>query len=243
MSTPLIASIAIAPVDAVTADASGVQLGVLSLQGAFLEHCQLLRACSGVAGVREVRTAAELQGLDGLVLPGGESTAIVLIAEPSQPVGSTEQQGGMLEALRGWVRSGRATWGTCAGLILLSDRIEQTTSKSGGQTLVGGLDVTVSRNYFGRQLGSFEVRLPMPAVGDEPFPCVFIRAPALVAVGPGVEVLCSLEAHMAPPGSTCTEPAVAVRQGALLGTAFHPELTTDVRLHQLFVDMARERSH
>ncbi|MCB0090028.1 MAG: pyridoxal 5'-phosphate synthase glutaminase subunit PdxT [Caldilineaceae bacterium] len=192
-------------------------IGVLALQGAFLEHVKMLRRLGAQAV--EVRKAEQLAELDGLIIPGGESTSMGLIAE----------RWGLVEPLRQWVHSGRPTWGTCAGMILLAERA--TGQKRGGQTLLGGLDVTVNRNYFGRQVDSFETDLPVPMLGDVPFPAIFIRAPAIAEAGPTVEVLAQVTASN---GETVI---VAVRQGALLATAFHPELTQDTRWHELFLEM------
>ncbi|MEZ4660785.1 MAG: pyridoxal 5'-phosphate synthase glutaminase subunit PdxT [Caldilineaceae bacterium] len=192
-------------------------IGVLALQGAFIEHIKMLRRL-GVQAV-EVRKPEQLVGLDGLIIPGGESTSMGLIAE----------RWGLVEPLRQWVQSGRPTWGTCAGMILLAERA--TGQKRGGQMLLGGLDVTVNRNYFGRQVDSFETELPVPILGDIPYPAIFIRAPAIADVGPTVEVLAQVTASN---GETVI---VAVRQGALLATAFHPELTEDGRWHELFLEM------
>ncbi len=142
-----------------------VRVGVLALQGAFLEHAAMLRGLG--AEVVEVRKPEQLAGLDGLVMPGGESTTMGLVAE----------RWGLVEPLRAWVQAGKPVWGTCAGMILLADHA--VGQKQGGQPLIGGLDVTVNRNYFGRQNQSFEVLLEVPALGDEPFRAVFIRAPAI----------------------------------------------------------------
>lgn len=198
-------------------DKSQITIGVLALQGAFLEHIKMLRRL-GVQAV-EVRKPEQLAGLDGLIIPGGESTSMGLIAE----------RWGLVEPLRQWVHGGRPTWGTCAGMILLAERA--TGQKRGGQTLLGGLDVTVHRNYFGRQVDSFETELPVPILGDMPYPAIFIRAPAIADVGPSVEVLARVTASN---GETVS---VAVRQGPLLATAFHPELTEDARWHELFLEM------
>jgi 5'-phosphate synthase pdxT subunit len=190
-------------------------IGVLALQGAFAEHCAILRKLG--AEVREVRTPAQLEGLDGLVLPGGESTTMGLIA----------QRWGMVEPLRTWVHSGKPTWGTCAGMILLAD--EATGQKQGGQPLIGGLHVVVNRNFFGRQVDSFETVLSVPSFDPPESPGIFIRAPAITELGPDVEPLAEL------PGRAY----VAVRQGPILATAFHPELTRDPRWHGLFIEMTR----
>lgn len=192
-------------------------IGVLALQGAFAEHIKLFERL-GVLAI-EVRKPEQLDGLDGLVIPGGESTSMGLIA----------QRWGLVEPLQDWVAGGRPTWGTCAGMILLSERA--TGQKRGGQMLVGGLDVTVNRNYFGRQVNSFETELDAPQLGDEPYPAVFIRAPAIVEMSSKVESLAEL------PGHDGEIVYVAVRQGPILATAFHPELTDDLRWHRLFVEM------
>ena len=188
---------------------------MLALQGAFIEHVKAFRELG--AGAREVRLPADLEGLDGLVLPGGESTTIgKLLAEFN-----------LLEPLRAWARSGRPLYGTCAGAILLARDI-------GGldQPLVGVMDIKVKRNAFGRQLQSFEADLEVPALGPQPVPAVFIRAPAIQRVGGNAEALASL------PNGTI----VAAEQGPILVTCFHPELTTDRRFHRHFLDLVRERT-
>ncbi|MEY3748054.1 MAG: hypothetical protein RL194_1513 [Pseudomonadota bacterium] len=195
-----------------------LHIGVLALQGAFAEHAHMLRQLG--ASAVEVRKASQLAGLHGLIIPGGESTAISLIAE----------RRGLIEPLRDWVRAGKPVWGTCAGLILLADLIEG--GRPAGQALIGGLDVTVNRNYFGRQIDSFRQEIDMRASGLDPapYPAVFIRAPVISACGPGVQQLATLSAA----GGELT---VAVRQGNMLATAFHPELTADTRWHRMFIAM------
>lgn len=194
-----------------------MRIGVLALQGAFREHLHKLHQIGVDAS--EVRLPSELNGLDGLILPGGESTTMGKLAESY----------GLVAPLRAFSRR-RPTWGTCAGMILLAERAQG--QKQGGQPLLGGLDITVDRNYFGRQVDSFEIDLPIPALGDtaDPFHAVFIRAPAVIGAGPAVTVLARL-----PDGVI-----VAVRQGRLLATAFHPELSPDLRFHRYFVQMAAE---
>ncbi|MBX3014743.1 MAG: pyridoxal 5'-phosphate synthase glutaminase subunit PdxT [Caldilineaceae bacterium] len=194
-------------------------IGVLALQGAFMEHINILQRL-GVATV-EVRKAEQLPTLAGLIIPGGESTTMGLVAE----------RWGIVEPLRQWVRAGRPTWGTCAGMILLAERAEG--QKQGGQPLLGGLDVTVNRNYFGRQVDSFETDLQVPLWADAPFHAIFIRAPAIISVGPTVEILARVDT---PSGERVI---AAARQQHILATAFHPELTNDPRWHALFVDMVR----
>lgn len=199
---------------------SGVTIGVLALQGAFAEHIKMVRQLGVTA--REVRKPEELDGLDGLIIPGGESTSMALIAE----------RWGLVQPLKDWVGAGKPTWGTCAGMILLSDRA--TGQKQGGQALIGGLDVTVNRNYFGRQIDSFEADLAVAALGDAPVHAVFIRAPAITGTGAGVDVLADLTDNA---GQTV---AVAVQAGPILATAFHPELTDDLRWHAFFVRMVED---
>jgi pyridoxal 5'-phosphate synthase pdxT subunit len=194
-----------------------LKIGVLALQGAFIEHIAMLRQVGAEAIA--VRKAEQLDGLDGLIIPGGESTSMGLIAE----------RWGLVEPLRRWVQAGRPIWGTCAGMILLAERA--SGQKQGGQPLLGGLDVTVNRNYFGRQSESFETDLTVPSLGEMPIHAVFIRAPAITQTGPAVERLAELTTAK---GEVVT---VAVRQGPLLASAFHPELTADLRWHEYFVRM------
>ncbi|MFZ4664055.1 MAG: pyridoxal 5'-phosphate synthase glutaminase subunit PdxT [Caldilineaceae bacterium] len=196
---------------------STLKIGVLALQGAFIEHIGMLQRL-GVEAI-EVRKAEQLADLDGLIIPGGESTTMGLVAE----------RWGLVEPLRAWVKAGKPVWGTCAGMILLAERA--VGQKQGGQPLLGGLDVLVNRNYFGRQVDSFETELQVPLWAEAPFHAIFIRAPAIVAVGPTVEPL----AHVTTPtGETVI---AAARQQNLLATAFHPELTADLRWHALFVEI------
>ena len=188
-------------------------VGVLAVQGAFVEHQAALEAVGAEAV--QVRRPDELEGLDGLVVPGGESTTFGLVAERS----------GLLERLRRAVDEERLpVLGTCAGMIMLA-----RATTGGPQPLVGGLDVVVRRNAFGRQVASFEAELRVPALGPEPLTAVFIRAPWVEEAGPGVEVLAEHAGH-----------PVAVRQGRLMATAFHPELTGDRRVHGWFVETVRE---
>jgi 5'-phosphate synthase pdxT subunit len=190
-------------------------IGVLALQGDVREHLAAL-AEAGAAAVT-VRRPEELAAVDGLVLPGGESTVISKLAELF----------GLLEPLRERVRAGMPVYGTCAGMILLADRIADPRS---GQQSVGGIDMTVRRNAFGRQNESFEAPLDVAGVPGDPVLGVFIRAPLAESVGEGVEVLARHEGAV-----------VAVRQGNALATAFHPELTGDCRVHALFTAMVRAR--
>ena len=189
-----------------------MKIGVLAVQGAFIEHEQMLRRI-GVEPV-EVRLPAHLEGIDGLIIPGGESTTI----------GRMIEKWGLLEPIRDMARSGFPIWGTCAGMILMAKEVVDGVP---GQPLLALMDVTVRRNAFGRQVDSFETDLEVPVLGGPPFRAVFIRAPLIERVGEGVEVLAQLEDGT----------VVAVRQGNLLATAFHPELTEDVRFHRYFVGL------
>lgn len=192
--------------------AKAATVGVLAVQGAFAEHAAML----GDLGVhmRFVRVERDLDALDGLVIPGGESTTFGLVGG----------RAGLLVGIRDAIRAGLPVFGTCAGLIMLA---RETTS--GAQPLIGGLDVVVRRNAFGRQRASFEADVDLPAVGPRPFPGVFIRAPWIESAGPTVDVLALHGGH-----------GVAARSGHLLATAFHPELTGDRRVHEYFVDMVQD---
>jgi 5'-phosphate synthase pdxT subunit len=189
-----------------------MNIGVLALQGDFLEHEAVLSRL-GTEPV-EVRLPQHLDGLDGLIIPGGESTTISRLMA----------QYGLLEPLRGLAAEGLPVWGTCAGLILLARRAPDLDRP--GLAL---MDMEAVRNAFGRQVDSFEADLEVPALGPPPFRAVFIRAPLIREVGPGVEVLARLD----------DDTVVAARQGNLLATAFHPELTEDVRFHEYFLNMAK----
>ena len=198
-----------------------MKIGVLALQGAFREHILKLQALG--VDAPEIRLPEQLDDLDALIIPGGESTTMGKLAVAF----------GLLEPLRTFTKD-RPTWGTCAGLILLADRAAR--QKKGGQPLIGGLDITVDRNFFGRQVDSFEADLDVPVLNEVarpedpegPFHAIFIRAPAVVETGPDVQVIARLPEN---------GPIVAVRQNHLLGTAFHPELSDDLRFHRYFVSM------
>lgn len=188
-------------------------IGVLALQGDVREHLIALAAADAVA--RPVRRLEELDGIDGLVIPGGESTTIFKLASLF----------GLLEPLRARVRAGLPVYGSCAGLIMLAEKILDPRS---GQETFGGIDMIVRRNAFGRQNESFEAAVAVTGVDGAPVEGVFIRAPWVESVGAEAEVLAEHEGHI-----------VAVRQGRALATSFHPELTGDHRVHALFVDMVR----
>uniref|UniRef100_A0A7S2RJG7 glutaminase n=1 Tax=Rhizochromulina marina TaxID=1034831 RepID=A0A7S2RJG7_9STRA len=245
-------------------------VGVLAIQGSFAEHLEMLAALG--TRTREVRLPEDLEGLDGLILPGGESTTMAIIGEPT----------GVFPALRSYIQSGKPVWGTCAGLILLSNTA--LFQKEGGQALVGGLDIEVCRNFFGSQVESCEMDMEVgvledfsAGMDDKGHRAVFIRAPAILQVAEGVDVLARVKAK---PCSTAlasmqasnsvpdefkpavkkrktssdlsaaqefglgvavdTEPwdvIVAVQKGTILGTAFHPEFTSDQRWHKHFLSM------
>jgi pyridoxal 5'-phosphate synthase pdxT subunit len=192
-------------------------VGVLALQGDVVDHERALVACG--AATRRVRRAEELVGLDGLVLPGGESTAIDTLARVT----------GLREPLRAAITAGLPVYGSCAGMILLAD--ELVDGRPDQQTF-GGLDVTVRRNAFGRQTDSFEADLDVHGVPGGPLHAVFIRAPWVERSGPSVEVLASVSVP-----TDGMQRAVAVREGVLMATSFHPEATADRRLHALFLEV------
>ena len=195
-----------------------MRIGVLALQGDFAEHVAALRRL-GVE-VAEVRRPEQLEGLAGLIIPGGESTTI----------GKLLADYGLLEPLRQRIGAGWPVWGTCAGAILLADDLGTSAQRLGAteQPRLGGMDITVRRNAFGRQVQSFEADLIVPELGEAPFRAVFIRAPCIERVGPSARTLARLDDGR----------AVAARQGHLLATCFHPELTDDLRFHQYFLEMA-----
>ena len=192
------------------------RVGAVALQGDVGEHVRSLETLG--AEVVAVRRPAELAAVSGLVIPGGESSVIDKLARTF----------GLQQPIRAAIADGMPVYGTCAGLILLADRI---TDGIRGQETFGGLDVTVQRNAFGSQVDSFETELAVAGF-DEPVSATFIRAPRVVETGPDVEVLASL-----PDGAV-----VAVRQGALLGTAFHPEMSGETRFHALLLDLVAARA-
>ena len=192
-------------------------VGVFALQGDVREHVRMLEAAGATA--IPVRRPTELELVDAIVLPGGESTTMAKLARSFD----------LLEPLRARVRAGMPTLGTCAGMILLADRIEGGID---GQETIGGLDVVVRRNAFGRQVDSFETDVDF-APFDAPFHALFIRAPWVEKVGAGVEVLATVASGPA------AGRIVAVRQGPLMATSFHPEITADDRVHRYFVDLVR----
>ncbi|MGJ9412130.1 pyridoxal 5'-phosphate synthase glutaminase subunit PdxT [Aeromicrobium sp. CF4.19] len=200
-------------------------IGVLALQGDVREHLDALRRLDVDAiGVRRVE---ELDRCHGLVIPGGESTTMVKLARVFD----------VFDAVRGRIAAGLPTFGTCAGMIMLADRLRDGAV---GQETFGGLDVTVRRNAFGRQVDSFEAELDF-TLFDDPVHAVFIRAPWIEQVGPSVDVLASVPIDGEGPGRQemqgTADRIVAVQQGSVLATSFHPEVDDDLRLHRHFVDI------
>jgi pyridoxal 5'-phosphate synthase pdxT subunit len=193
-------------------------VGVLALQGDVREHLAALAECDVVG--RPVRRPTELAEVDALVIPGGESTTIDKLARAFD----------LREPILDRIKQGMPAYGSCAGMILLADRIVDAVP---GQQTFGGIDMTVRRNAFGRQVESFEEDLAFEGVDGEPVRAVFIRAPWVEEVAPQVDVLATVEAGPA------TGRIVAVRQGNLLATSFHPEITGDTRVHRPFVEMVR----
>ncbi|MBK6955039.1 MAG: pyridoxal 5'-phosphate synthase glutaminase subunit PdxT [Actinomycetales bacterium] len=198
----------------------GPRIGVLALQGDVREHVRALEAV-GATPV-PVKREAELHGIQGIVVPGGESTVIDKLLRAFE----------LFEPLRDRLRGGLPAYGSCAGMILLADRVTDATAD---QQTLGGIDMTVRRNAFGRQVDSFEQDVRY-AAWPAPVRAVFIRAPWVEQVGESVEVLARVE------GGRADGRIVAVRQGGLLATSFHPEVTGDVRVHAQFVELVRERS-
>jgi 5'-phosphate synthase pdxT subunit len=195
-----------------------VRIGVLALQGDIREHIAVLQTLG--AQPVPVRRSAELDGVAGLVLPGGESTTMAKLLVAFE----------LLDPIRDRIRAGMPVYGSCAGMILLADRIEDGVV---GQQTIGGMDVTVRRNAFGRQVESFEADIGIDGIAGGPFHAVFIRAPWVESVGPRAAAIGRVLDHAA-------GRIVAVRQQHLLATSFHPELTGDRRVHAYFVEMVSE---
>jgi len=193
----------------------GPKVGVLALQGDFREHIAVLRGLG--ADAVPVRRPEELEEIGGLVIPGGESSVMDKLSRAF----------GLAEPLRDAIAGGLPVYGTCAGLIMLADRILDGIA---GQQTLGGLDVAVRRNAFGSQVDSFETDLDIPALGDEPMHAVFIRAPIVESVGVNATALARVDDGR----------VVAVEQGNLIGTSFHPEITGDTRFHQYFLQRVRD---
>ncbi len=195
-----------------------MKVGVLALQGDFREHCAMITHLGAEAV--EVRLPKHLDGVDALILPGGESTTIGKLMVEYQ----------LVEPLRALIASGAPVWGTCAGLILLSQR---TDNAMAGQPLLATMDITTLRNAFGSQRESFGADITIPILGEEAYHAVFIRAPLVSQVGPNVTVLARLNG----PESEI----IAVQENNIIGTVFHPEVTYDTRFHRYFLQMAEKR--
>jgi 5'-phosphate synthase pdxT subunit len=191
-----------------------MKFGVLALQGDFREHIDALVTCG--VNAFSVKTAAGIESIDALVIPGGESTTMSKLAKSF----------GLFELLKARIHSGLPTYGSCAGMIMVANTVIEPAS---GQESFGGIDISVRRNAFGRQVDSFESDLTVGGIPGEPMRAVFIRAPWVESWGSDVEVLASVE-------RSGTQHPVAVRQGKVLATSFHPELTADHRIHQLFIE-------
>jgi 5'-phosphate synthase pdxT subunit len=199
-------------------------IGVFALQGDVREHLRVLDSLGARAiGVRRL---GELERCDGMVVPGGESTTMFKLARTFD----------LFEPIRQRIKEGMPVFGTCAGMIMLADRIEDGTPD---QETLGGLDITVRRNAFGRQVDSFEGDLDFAGL-DDPVHAIFIRAPWVEQAGPGVEVLARI--HDDPSAGAAAGRIVAVRQGSLMATSFHPEVGGDDRIHRLFVDLVSSTS-
>ena len=192
-----------------------MEIGVLAVQGDFAEHIAILRRIG--ADTREVRLPEQLEALDGLIIPGGESTTLSRLMSIYH----------LREPVAEMVAEGRPVWGTCAGMIMLANEITEQDPVP-----LGLMDISVKRNAFGRQVDSFEQPLRISPLDPEPYNCIFIRAPVVIRVGSKVDVLASLDDGR----------PVAVRQDNLLATSFHPELTRDTRVHQYFVGLAKGNS-
>ncbi|MEW5817199.1 MAG: pyridoxal 5'-phosphate synthase glutaminase subunit PdxT [Spirochaetota bacterium] len=193
-----------------------MRIGILALQGSFVEHAEVLNALQAETVL--VKKPEHLENLDGLIIPGGESTTIwkLIIAF------------NLREKLVHWGRSGLPIYGTCAGLILLSEKVLDSEQES-----LGLIGITAKRNAFGRQLDSFEESLSIPILGEEPFNAVFIRAPLIVQTGPAVKILAKLKNGM----------MVAAQEKNTIVSAFHPELTGDIRFHKYFLEIAAKFRH
>ena len=183
------------------------RIGVLAIQGDFLEHGKMLEAIS--IDWREVRLPDQLEGLDGLIIPGGESTTIVQLMDIY----------GFRDTIKRKSREGMAVWGTCAGMIVIARKLLDRRPEP-----LGLMDIEVSRNAFGRQVDSFETDIQVSSIEGDPIHAIFIRAPVVTDVGPEVEIIAKVEDGK----------PVAVTQGKLMATSFHPELTSDTRMHELF---------
>ena len=204
---------------------SGINIGILAVQGDVAENILATKMAIeelGMEGmVTEVKTPEQISDLDGLVIPGGESTVI----------GTLSMVNGSLKKIKEKIASGMPVFGICAGMIMLSKKAKDRVVGEMDQPLLDFLDVKIERNAFGRQKDSFESEISMDKIGITKFPGVFIRAPSIIETGKDVEVL-----------SKFNEKIIAVKQGNILGTSFHPELTGDISLHKYFVSMIKKKN-
>lgn len=191
-------------------------VAVLAMQGDFEKHIEILNKI-GVTAIN-ARTVKDIENADAIIIPGGESTTI----------GKLMARYGIDAAIKSAAENGKPIYGTCAGLIVLSKNITDTSIEHGGQNTLGLLDITVNRNAFGRQVDSFETQLNIPAIGSDPVPAVFIRAPIVVSTDENVETLSIHDGKI-----------VFVRQNNILGSSFHPELTSDDRIHRYFLSLIK----
>ncbi len=195
-------------------------IGVLALQGDFREHVHMIQRLGAEA--MPIRLPQQLHQIDGIIIPGGESTTI----------GKLMVEYTMVEPLHRRIAAGMPTWGTCAGMILLA---KSTDNALDGQPLLASMDIHVCRNAFGSQRESFSTEMVIPVLGKEPYRAVFIRAPVVLSAGPEVEILAQLADR--------DNAIVAVRQNHMLGTAFHPEVTNDLRFHRYFLDIVEHSTY
>jgi 5'-phosphate synthase pdxT subunit len=196
-----------------------MKIGILALQGAFIEHVRFISNLKSEA--IEVRLHEDLEGLDGLIIPGGESTTILKLMHGYQ----------IFQPLQKMIKNGFPVWGTCAGMICLAQRVHNSQESYLHPLEV--MDIEVKRNAFGRQVDSFEIDLSIPILGKKPYHAVFIRAPLIDKISPGVEILASL----------ADGTIVAAKQNNILVTSFHPELTDDLRFHEYFLDLASKSKY
>jgi pyridoxal 5'-phosphate synthase pdxT subunit len=195
-------------------DRNKMKIGVMALQGAFIEHVRIIHNLG--SQVKEVRLPEDLQGLEGLIIPGGESTTILKLMHGFN----------IFQPLKQMIQNSLPVWGTCAGMICLAQKV--SNSQESILQPLEVMDIEVKRNAFGRQIDSFEIDLSIPVLGEKPYPAVFIRSPLIEKVGQGVKILASL----------ADGTVVAAIQGNILVSSFHPELTDDFRFHQYFLDLA-----
>jgi len=204
---------------------SGLNIGVLAVQGDVAENIMATKMAMeelGIEGiVNEIKNPEQISDLDGLIIPGGESTVI----------GTLSLVNGSLKKIKEKIASGMPVFGICAGLILLSKKVKDRVVGEMDQPLLDFLDVKIERNAFGRQCDSFESEISMEKIGVPKFPGVFIRAPSIIETGRNVEII-----------SKFNEKIIAVKQGKILGTSFHPELTDDLSLHKYFVNLVKEKN-